>query len=116
MRNDYTVCYAESGEGKSSLIDAGVCPVLRRELFFPIHIRFNKDDYECAMPNFSSLITTCIQNDINEYNQKYGTTVQMALSSEDFIGKHYEQKLKKELSKAKGTTCPLAFSKYIKAP
>ena len=30
-QNDSVVCYAMSGSGKSSLINAGVCPQLRRE-------------------------------------------------------------------------------------
>ena len=36
-RNDYTVYYAASGEGKSSLIRAGLLPVLRRRDYFSIY-------------------------------------------------------------------------------
>ena len=36
-RNDYTVYYAASGEGKSSLIRAGLLPILRRRLFSCIY-------------------------------------------------------------------------------
>lgn len=39
-RNDYTVYYAASGEGKSSLIRAGLLPILRRRDYFPIYIVF----------------------------------------------------------------------------
>lgn len=39
-RNDYTVYYAASGEGKSSLIKAGLLPILRRRDYFPIYIIF----------------------------------------------------------------------------
>lgn len=45
-RNDYTVCYAESGEGKTSLLNAGVFPLLRQNMYFPIAITFTSDDYE----------------------------------------------------------------------
>ncbi len=39
-RNDYTVYYAASGEGKSSLIRAGLLPILRRRNYFPVYIVF----------------------------------------------------------------------------
>lgn len=38
IRNDYTVYYAASGEGKSSLIRAGLLPILRRRNYFPVYI------------------------------------------------------------------------------
>lgn len=37
--SDFSVCYAVSGEGKSSLINAGLCPKLREHSFLPIHIK-----------------------------------------------------------------------------
>lgn len=37
--SDFSVCYAVSGEGKSSLINAGLCPKLRDDGFLPIHIK-----------------------------------------------------------------------------
>mgnify|MGYP000748060757 FL=1 len=40
--NDVVVCYAASGEGKSSLINAGLCPLLRKELVLPIFKRENR--------------------------------------------------------------------------
>lgn len=39
-----TVCYAESGVGKSSLINAGLVPNLREQRYIPISIRFNFED------------------------------------------------------------------------
>lgn len=39
-RNDYTVYYAATGEGKSSLIRAGLLPILRRRNYFPVYIVF----------------------------------------------------------------------------
>lgn len=41
--SDYSVCYAESGEGKSSLINAGLSPILRKNRFLPIRILFPDD-------------------------------------------------------------------------
>lgn len=44
IRNDYTVYYAASGEGKSSLIRAGLLPILRRRGFFPVYIVFKDEE------------------------------------------------------------------------
>ncbi len=45
--SDWCVCYARSGEGKSSLINAGLKPALREQQMFPISIGFevDKDGY-----------------------------------------------------------------------
>lgn len=44
--NDLLVLYANSGTGKSSVINAGLCPRLRSNRYFPIYIRC--DEYEDA--------------------------------------------------------------------
>lgn len=41
--NDWCVCYARSGEGKSSLINAGLKPSLLEKQILPIDIRFETD-------------------------------------------------------------------------
>lgn len=41
-----TVCYAESGIGKTSLINAGLVPIMREKKFFPIWLRFDIKNYE----------------------------------------------------------------------
>ena len=46
VRNDYTVYYAASGEGKSSLIRAGLLPILRRRNYFPVYIVFEDKELE----------------------------------------------------------------------
>jgi len=40
-RDTLTVLFGQSGLGKSSLLSAGVFPQLRRESFFPIHVRLD---------------------------------------------------------------------------
>jgi hypothetical protein len=45
QRNDYTVYYAASGEGKSSLIRAGLLPILRRRGMLPVYIVFRDEDF-----------------------------------------------------------------------
>lgn len=46
QQNEYVVCYAASGDGKSSLINAGVCPAMRKIGYYPIKIVFSTDEYD----------------------------------------------------------------------
>ncbi len=43
LAEDLTVLYARSGHGKTSLLQAGVFPLLRDRLFYPITVRLNKN-------------------------------------------------------------------------
>lgn len=100
VRNDFTVCYAESGEGKTSLLNAGVFPLLRENMYFPIAITFTSDDYQVTPDNFSTIIDRCIKDSITEYNEKNkGINVEYRLSSTDFQGLDSQAELQQELSK-----------------
>lgn len=44
--NDYFLCYAASGDGKSSIINAGLCPKMREAGMFPIKILFTTEELE----------------------------------------------------------------------
>lgn len=78
-QNDCVVCYAMSGSGKSSLINAGVCPQLRREGYFPINIVFHSDEYKGnALPHtnsgkidFDKIILNKILDCISKYKTDY---------------------------------------------
>ena len=68
-RNDYTVYYAASGEGKSSLIKAGLLPILRRRNYFPIYITF--EDNELAdISRVGKVIEDRIEREIKKYSDK----------------------------------------------
>lgn len=100
VRNDFTVCYAESGEGKTSLLNAGVFPLLRENMYFPIAITFTSDDYQVTPDNFSTIIDRCIKDSIAEYNEKNkGVNVEYRLYSTDFQGLDCQTELQQELSK-----------------
>ena len=100
VRNDFTVCYAESGEGKTSLLNAGVFPLLRENMYFPIAITFTIDDYQVTPDNFSTIIDRCIKDSITEYNEKNkGINVEYRLCSTDFQGLDCQIELQQELSK-----------------
>ena len=46
QQNEYVICYAASGDGNSSLINAGVCPEMKKIGYYPIKIVFSSDEYE----------------------------------------------------------------------
>lgn len=46
QQNEYVVCYAASGDGKSSMINAGVCPAMRKLGYYPVKIVFSSDEFE----------------------------------------------------------------------
>lgn len=73
--NDFSVCYAESGEGKSSLINAGLIPVMRNNGLLPIRVSFN--DFEINSEgagsvtcDFDKAILEKIDNEIEKQNEK----------------------------------------------
>ena len=99
MRNDFTVCYAESGEGKTSLLNAGVFPLLRQNMFFPIAITFTSDDYEHTPDSFDAIIERSISDSIAEYNKKnQGINVEYKLCSTDFQSLDCQKYLQQEMS------------------
>lgn len=83
QQNECVVCYAASGDGKSSLINAGVCPQMRKSGLFPIRIIFTTAEYEGhglpLMPkggkiDFNSLILRKIQQGIDAYESSFATS------------------------------------------
>lgn len=78
-QNECVVCYAASGDGKSSLINAGVCPKMRKSGMFPIKIVFTTAEYEGhSMPlmhgkkiDFNKLINAKINESISEYEKAF---------------------------------------------
>lgn len=99
IRNDYTVCYAESGEGKTSLLNAGVFPLLRQNMFFPIAITFTSDDYKHTPDNFDAIIDRCIKDSIADYNEKNkGINIDYKLCTTDFQDIDHQSTLQQELS------------------
>lgn len=58
LYNTQTIIYGRSGIGKSSLLKAGVFPVLRKHNLFPVYIRLShseKDDYGYANQVFDAV-------------------------------------------------------------
>lgn len=72
VQNDYVVCYAESGEGKTSLLNAGVMPLLRQNEYFPVPIRFTDDDYKNEDIDFDEFVLRLINEEIRRKNRELG--------------------------------------------
>ena len=63
--SDFSICYAKSGEGKSSLINAGLIRILRKKGFLPICIRFTSSNYKEENPDFDKIIGRILEETIN---------------------------------------------------
>lgn len=77
-QNEVVTCYAASGEGKTSLINAGVCPIARINGLFPIRIVFTVDEFaqkevEFAQEkvDFDTIIKKKIDGEINKHNIEF---------------------------------------------
>lgn len=64
--NDFSVCYAESGEGKSSLINAGLTPLLKEHFFLPINIRLNFNREEVFQSSISNYLDDYVWSKITQ--------------------------------------------------
>lgn len=59
LYNTQTIIYGKSGIGKSSLLKAGVFPILRRNGYFPVYVRFV---HENGQGSYTSQIITAVEN------------------------------------------------------
>lgn len=68
--SDFCVCYAESGEGKSSLINAGLSPMLRTNRFLPIRILFPDDVFlnDIDETTLDSIVWKALEDEIQASN------------------------------------------------
>ena len=69
QQNETVICYAASGEGKSSLIKAGLCPKLRRSDMFPVNIIFASDDHFDKESEFDDIILKSIKQSFSDYEK-----------------------------------------------
>lgn len=69
--SDFCVCYAESGEGKSSIINAGLSPKLRVNDFLPVRIVLSDDNFNTDLEEdeLDDLVWTAIERAVNKENE-----------------------------------------------
>lgn len=90
QQSESIVCYAASGDGKSSLINAGVCPGMRKLGMFPLKISFTSAEYEGkGVPrkdddsiDFDNLIWDKIEEGVKLYQREF---VKKFNIQEDFL-------------------------------
>lgn len=92
IHNEYTICYAGSGEGKTSLLNAGLYPLLRGSLYFPINISFNQKDFENSNIDFDEIILKRIDEAFETYRKDTDNQVVYDMSSTDFSEYDEERK------------------------
>lgn len=73
--SEYMVCYADSGEGKSSIIEAGLIPVLRSNFYYPIRIVFKDKDFKDNNMDFNRFVCQIISDEVNKL--KEDTTIRV---------------------------------------
>ena len=79
QQSECVVCYAASGDGKSSLINAGVCPAIRKLGMFPLKLSFTTAEYEGkGLPqrnngqiDFDKLFLIKIEEGIEHYEKTF---------------------------------------------
>lgn len=69
QQNETVICYAASGEGKSSLIKAGLCPKLRRSDMFPVNIIFASDNHFDKESEFDEFVLQSISQSFKDFEE-----------------------------------------------
>lgn len=85
QQNECVVVYAASGDGKSSVINAGLSPAMRKVGLFPISIVFNSDELNAYIDDSNSIdFDKLIFNKIIEGIHKYENKIRTAHKINDF--------------------------------
>ncbi len=69
INNEYLVCYADSGEGKSSIIEAGLIPILRSNFYYPIRIVFKDKQFKDNNINFDKFVCQTISDEVDKLKE-----------------------------------------------
>src|SRR5690242_9663519 len=65
--NTLTIVFGKSGTGKTSLLNAGVFPRLRKDYFLPFRIRL---EFKVDSPDLVSQIKSILKTEIDKYGFK----------------------------------------------
>lgn len=76
QQNETVICYAASGEGKSSLIKAGLCPKLRRSDMFPVNIIFASDNHFDKESEFDEFVLQSINQSFKDFEKQIAVKVE----------------------------------------
>ena len=87
--NRQTVVYGKSGIGKSSLLNAGVFPILRRSNMFPVNVRL---DHKSKKINYCEQIQRCVEESLHSLRR-------------DVVGKDGKKQILENLKGQKKELC-----------
>ena len=94
LYNTQTVIYGKSGIGKSSILNAGVFPVLRRNNYFPVYVRLVHD----GKVSYCSQIISAVRNSleklrIEDLGAPEGAIYKEVVGFEHEVVKRYDEKI-----------------------
>ena len=98
-RNEYLVCHADSGEGKSSIIEAGLIPKMKANCYFPVRIIFKSDEhFKKNNIDFDKVVCGIIENEIDKLRSNKSISVNVVYprrltNSDDFELTNWEKEL-----------------------
>ena len=98
-RNEFLVCHADSGEGKSSIIEAGLIPKMKKNCYFPIRVIFKSDEhFKNNSVDFDEIICAAIQNEIEKLKDNRDISVNIVYpqrleNSDDYELSGWEKEL-----------------------
>lgn len=91
--NIQTIIYGKSGIGKSSILNAGVYPILRRSNFFPVNIRLVHNQPE---KSYNTQIWDCVIDSLYHLRREILTSDGTIETIKDLKGRYEELAPKKE--------------------
>ena len=94
LYNTQTVIYGKSGIGKSSILNAGVFPVLRRNNYFPVYVRLVHD----GKVSYCSQIISAVRNSleklrIEDLGAPEGAIYKEVVGFDHEVVKRYDEKI-----------------------
>lgn len=98
-RNEYLVCHADSGEGKSSIIEAGLIPKMKANCYLPVRIIFKTNEhFKNNNIDFDNVVCGIVENEIEKLRSNNSISVNVVYpkrltNSDDFELTTWEKEL-----------------------
>lgn len=84
--NLFLLLYGGTGVGKTSLLNAGVFPVMRQRNYLPLYIRLGLYDID---KSFEEVIVNCVREEMAKYSCRIETTQELDCRDEDYLWKFF---------------------------
>lgn len=87
-KNLYVTMYGRTGIGKTSLLEAGIFPILRKQNYVPIIIRFCMMDSSKTVP-FAQYVVDCIEQKVDFIENNLPNNLNKDSNDHDFLWKYF---------------------------